>query len=73
MSALPSTGHEVGSGSAVVRGGRSVVPRAEDQTEGKPAASVAGGKPAPDDAINLERRVGLLSGVALIVGTMIGE
>ncbi|KAK3893117.1 hypothetical protein Pcinc_003053 [Petrolisthes cinctipes] len=66
-------GHEVGSGSAVVRGGRSVVPGAEGQTEGKHSTSVAGGKPAPDDAVNLERRVGLLSGVALIVGTMIGS
>jgi hypothetical protein len=28
---------------------------------------------APNDAIHLERRVGLFSGVALIVGTMIGN
>lgn len=28
---------------------------------------------APHDAIHLQRRVGLFSGVALIVGTMIGE
>ena len=28
---------------------------------------------APNDAIHLQRRVGLFSGVALIVGTMIGK
>lgn len=28
---------------------------------------------APNDIIHLKRRVGLFSGVALIVGTMIGE
>ncbi|KAK7076555.1 b(0,+)-type amino acid transporter 1 [Halocaridina rubra] len=44
----------------------------EGQAEGK-CANLEGGKPAPNDAVNLERRVGLFSGVALIVGTMIGS
>jgi len=44
----------------------------EIQTQGK-GATLEGGKPVANDAVNLERRVGLLSGVALIVGTMIGS
>jgi L-type amino acid transporter 9 len=32
-----------------------------------------GADAAEDDAVYLKRRVGLFSGVALIVGTMIGE
>ncbi|XP_066983939.1 b(0,+)-type amino acid transporter 1 isoform X1 [Macrobrachium rosenbergii] len=55
-----------------VRGRGQSVPGSEGQTEGK-YPSVEGGKPAPNDPVNLERRVGLLSGVALIVGTMIGS
>ncbi|XP_055909911.1 b(0,+)-type amino acid transporter 1 isoform X1 [Eupeodes corollae] len=35
--------------------------------------SLEGKGTAPNDAIHLQRRVGLLSGVALIVGTMIGS
>lgn len=31
-----------------------------------------GSDAAPDDPVHLKRRVGLFSGVALIVGTMIG-
>ncbi|XP_064089717.1 b(0,+)-type amino acid transporter 1-like isoform X2 [Macrobrachium nipponense] len=55
-----------------VRGRGQSVPGSEGQTEGK-YPSVEGGKSAPNDPVNLERRVGLLSGVALIVGTMIGS
>lgn len=32
-----------------------------------------GSGPVADDAVHLKRRVGLVSGVALIVGTMIGQ
>lgn len=55
-----------------VRGRGASLSGSESQTEGK-LGSVEGGKPAPNDLVNLERRVGLLSGVALIVGTMIGK
>ncbi|XP_076032321.1 L-type amino acid transporter sobremesa isoform X2 [Oratosquilla oratoria] len=43
------------------------------RTPAAAAATLEGGVAAPDDAINLQRRVGLISGVALIVGTMIGS
>ncbi|XP_037800284.1 b(0,+)-type amino acid transporter 1-like [Penaeus monodon] len=66
-------GHESVQGGGSPRGRRQNVPGPEEQAERKPAAAVAGGAPAPNDAVNLERRVGLISGVALIVGTMIGE
>ncbi|XP_071523218.1 b(0,+)-type amino acid transporter 1 isoform X7 [Panulirus ornatus] len=65
-------GHEVVRGGESVRGRGSSLPGTESQAEGK-SAGLEGGKPAPNDPINLERRVGLLSGVALIVGTMIGS
>ncbi|XP_050740397.1 b(0,+)-type amino acid transporter 1-like isoform X1 [Eriocheir sinensis] len=65
-------GHEGVGGSTGVRGRGPGLQGAEGQAEGKPPG-LEGGKPAPNDAINLERRVGLLSGVALIVGTMIGS
>ncbi|KAK8727144.1 hypothetical protein OTU49_009718 [Cherax quadricarinatus] len=65
-------GHEGVGGGASVRGRGSGLPRAESQAEGK-SSGLEGGKPGADDPINLERRVGLLSGVALIVGTMIGS
>ncbi|XP_042207764.1 b(0,+)-type amino acid transporter 1-like isoform X1 [Homarus americanus] len=65
-------GHEGISSSQSVRGRGSSLPRSESQAEGK-CTSVEGGGPTTNDAINLERRVGLLSGVALIVGTMIGS
>ncbi|XP_068250088.1 b(0,+)-type amino acid transporter 1 isoform X3 [Palaemon carinicauda] len=55
-----------------LRGRGQSVPGAEIQTEGK-HTGVEGSRPAPNDPVNLERRVGLLSGVALIVGTMIGS
>lgn len=66
-------GHESVQGGGSPRGRRPSVPGAEEQVERKPAAAVARGAPAPNDAVNLERRVGLISGVALIVGTMIGS
>ncbi|CAL4142536.1 unnamed protein product, partial [Meganyctiphanes norvegica] len=44
----------------------------EVQNRGKGAA-LEEGKSVENDVVNLERRVGLLSGVALIVGTMIGS
>lgn len=59
-------------GSEGVRGRGSSLPGTESQAEGK-FPGLEGGKPAPNDPVNLERRVGLLSGVALIVGTMIGK
>lgn len=65
-------GHEGVGGGAGVRGRGPGLQGTEGQAEGK-FSSVEGGKPAPNDAVNLERRVGLLSGVALIVGTMIGS
>lgn len=40
---------------------------------GRMRKSLEGTGTAPNDAIHLQRRVGLLSGVALIVGTMIGS
>lgn len=66
-------GHESVQGGGSPRGRRPSVPGSEEQVERKPAAAVARGAPAPNDAVNLERRVGLISGVALIVGTMIGS
>lgn len=36
-------------------------------------AQLEGSDAAPDDPVHLKRRVGLFSGVALIVGTMIGK
>lgn len=72
LSYLSPAGHEGVGGSTGVRGRGPGLQGAEGQAEGKPPG-VEGGKPAPNDAVNLERRVGLLSGVALIVGTMIGE
>ncbi|XP_063600211.1 b(0,+)-type amino acid transporter 1-like [Penaeus indicus] len=66
-------GHESVQGGGSPRGRRQNVEGTAEQAERKPAAAVAGGAPAPNDAVNLERRVGLISGVALIVGTMIGS
>ncbi|KAB7507727.1 b(0,+)-type amino acid transporter 1 [Armadillidium nasatum] len=61
-----------------VRSGRSNIPGSEVKTEGgeKPLGggrALEGGGTAPNDPVNLQRRVGLVSGVALIVGTMIGS
>lgn len=61
-----------------MRRGRAHVQGTEVETEGpvksvEKSGALEGGGPAPDDAVNLQRRVGLLSGVALIVGTMIGK
>ena len=64
-------GHEGSISSEGVRGRRSSLTGSTLQIEGKPA-TMEGGEPTKDDAVNLQRRVGLLSGVALIVGTMIG-
>nr|XP_045621961.1 b(0,+)-type amino acid transporter 1-like isoform X3 [Procambarus clarkii] len=66
-------GHEGVGSSENVRGRGPRLQRSEGQAEGGKCAGVEGGRPAPNDAVNLERRVGLLSGVALIVGTMIGS
>ncbi|XP_045125710.1 b(0,+)-type amino acid transporter 1-like isoform X8 [Portunus trituberculatus] len=65
-------GHEGVGGGAGVRGRGAGLPGAEGQAEDK-SPGLEGGKPTPNDVVNLERRVGLLSGVALIVGTMIGS
>uniref|UniRef100_A0A0P4VZQ9 Amino acid permease/ SLC12A domain-containing protein n=1 Tax=Scylla olivacea TaxID=85551 RepID=A0A0P4VZQ9_SCYOL len=65
-------GHEGVGGGAGVRGRGPGLQGAEGQAESK-SPGLEGGKPTSNDVVNLERRVGLLSGVALIVGTMIGS
>ncbi|CAL4110160.1 unnamed protein product [Meganyctiphanes norvegica] len=65
-------GHEGGFNNEGPRSRGSNFSGSEVQTQGKGAA-LEGGEPVANDAINLERRVGLLSGIALIVGTMIGS
>ncbi|XP_058795708.1 b(0,+)-type amino acid transporter 1 isoform X2 [Phymastichus coffea] len=44
-----------------------------DEGGGGGSRGLAGQDPEKDDPVNLKRRVGLVSGVALIVGTMIGS
>ncbi|KAL7631569.1 UNVERIFIED_CONTAM: hypothetical protein RMT77_018129 [Armadillidium vulgare] len=72
------TGDAESLGLKSVRSGRSNIPGSEVKTEGgeKPLGggrALEGGGTAPNDPVNLQRRVGLVSGVALIVGTMIGS
>ncbi|KAK9730242.1 hypothetical protein QE152_g15362 [Popillia japonica] len=44
-----------------------------DGTAGSGPDKLEGAGPTENDALHLKRRVGLISGVALIVGTMIGN
>lgn len=58
-------GSEDGGGGGTVGGADGSAAAGPDQLEGPGSAE--------DDALHLKRRVGLISGVALIVGTMIGK
>lgn len=73
MLLFPGAGHEGVRGVESVRGRGPGLQGPESQAEDKSPAGVEGSKPATNDVVNLERRLGLLSGVALIVGTMIGQ
>lgn len=48
-------------------------PETDSSGTGGMRKSLEGNGTAPNDPIHLQRRVGLFSGVALIVGTMIGN
>nr|XP_018898647.1 PREDICTED: b(0,+)-type amino acid transporter 1 isoform X1 [Bemisia tabaci] len=62
-----------GGGSGGGAGGSGGEAETDDQDDGPRGDKLEGADPAQDDTLHLQRRVGLLSGVALIVGTMIGS